>query len=223
MPTEQTGRECLINANFGLVHACANKFRGRGVDYDDLFQAGCVGLVKAADNYDSSRGFAFSTYAVPVILGEIRRIFRDGGAVKIGRSLKERARHAMKLRDELSAELGREPTVSELAEKLGTDIPTATELITVSMPTVSLTVSEDGKNAGQFDIPTLPPEEEISERLSLKCVLDSLDEKDRKLIELRYFKGLTQVKTAKELGMSQVQVSRKEKAILIKMRNSLQQ
>ncbi|MBE6772728.1 MAG: sigma-70 family RNA polymerase sigma factor [Clostridia bacterium] len=223
MPTEQTGRECLINANFGLVHACANKFRGRGVDYDDLFQAGCVGLVKAADNFDSSRGFAFSTYAVPVILGEIRRIFRDGGAVKIGRSLKERARHAMKLRDELSAELGREPTVSELAEKLGTDIPTATELITVSMPTVSLTVSEDGKNAGQFDIPTLPPEEEISERLSLKCVLDSLDEKDRKLIELRYFKGLTQVKTAKELGMSQVQVSRKEKAILIKMRNSLQQ
>ena len=223
MPTEQTGRECLINANFGLVHACANKFRGRGVDYDDLFQAGCVGLVKAADNYDSSRGFAFSNYAVPVILGEIRRIFRDGGAVKIGRSLKERARHAMKLRDELSAELGREPTVSELAEKLGTDIPTATELITVSMPTVSLTVSEDGKNAGQFDIPTLPPEEEISERLSLKCVLDSLDEKDRKLIELRYFKGLTQVKTAKELGMSQVQVSRKEKAILIKMRNSLQQ
>jgi len=193
------------------------------VDYDDLFQAGCVGLVKAADNFDSSRGFAFSTYAVPVILGEIRRIFRDGGAVKIGRSLKERARHAMKLRDELSAELGREPTVSELAEKLGTDIPTATELITVSMPTVSLTVSEDGKNAGQFDIPTLPPEEEISERLSLKCVLDSLDEKDRKLIELRYFKGLTQVKTAKELGMSQVQVSRKEKAILIKMRNSLQQ
>lgn len=223
MPTEQTGRECLINANFGLVHACANKFRGRGVDYDDLFQAGCVGLVKAADNFDSSRGFAFSTYAVPVILGEIRRIFRDGGAVKIGRSLKERARHAMKLRDELSAELGREPTVSELAEKLGTDIPTATELITVSMPTVSLTVSEDGKNAGQFDIPTLPPEEEISERLSLKCVLDSLDEKDRKLIELRYFKGMTQVKTAKELGMSQVQVSRKEKAILIKMRNSLQQ
>ncbi len=222
MPTSQSNRESLINENYGLVHACANKFRGRGVDYDDLFQAGCVGLVKAADNFDASRGFAFSTYAVPVILGEIRRIFRDGGSVKIGRSLKERARHAMKIRDELSIELGREPTVSELAEKLGTDIPTTTELITVSMPTVSLTVNEDGKNGGQFDIPTLPPEEEISERLSLKSVLDSLDERDRQLIELRYFKGLTQVKTAKELGMSQVQVSRKEKAILIKMRNNLQ-
>ena len=222
MRTEQTERECLINENYGLVHACANKFRGRGVDYDDLFQAGCVGLVKAADNFDASRGFAFSTYAVPVILGEIKRIFRDGGSVKIGRSLKERSRHAMKIRDGLSAELGREPTVSELAEKLGTDVPTATELITVSMPTISLTVNEDGKSSSQLDIPTLPPEEEISERLSLRYVLDSLDERDRKLIELRYFKGLTQVKTAKELGMSQVQVSRKEKAILIKMRNSLQ-
>ena len=222
MPASQPSREGLINENYGLVHACANKFRGRGVEYDDLFQAGCVGLVKAADNFDSSRGFAFSTYAVPVILGEIRRIFRDGGSVKIGRSLKEKARHAMKIRDGLSLELGREPTVSELAQKLGTDIATATELITVSMPTVSLTVSEDGKSSGQLDIPTLAPEEEISERLSLKSVLDTLDERDRKLIELRYFKGLTQVKTAHELGMSQVQVSRKEKAILIKLRNSLQ-
>ncbi len=222
MTLSQSNRENLINENYGLVHACANKFRGRGVEYDDLFQAGCVGLVKAADNFDASRGFAFSTYAVPVILGEIRRIFRDGGSVKIGRSLKEKARHAMKIRDCLSLELGREPTVSELAEKLETDIATATELITVSMPTVSLTVSEDGKGGSQLDIPTLPPEEEISERLSLKSVLDTLDERDRRLIELRYFKGLTQVKTAKELGMSQVQVSRKEKAILIKMRNSLQ-
>lgn len=222
MTLSQSNRENLINENYGLVHACANKFRGRGVEYDDLFQAGCVGLVKAADNFDATRGFAFSTYAVPVILGEIRRIFRDGGSVKIGRSLKEKARHAMKIRDCLSLELGREPTVSELAEKLETDIATATELITVSMPTVSLTVSEDGKGGSQLDIPTLPPEEEISERLSLKSVLDTLDERDRRLIELRYFKGLTQVKTAKELGMSQVQVSRKEKAILIKMRNSLQ-
>ena len=145
MSNQDSIRESLIEENFGLVHSCANKFRGRGVDYDDLFQAGCVGLVKAADNFDASRGFAFSTYAVPVILGEIRRIFRDGGAVKIGRSLKEKARHAMKIRDELSLELSREPTVSELAERLGTDISTAAELITVSMPTVSLTLSDDEK------------------------------------------------------------------------------
>ena len=223
MPSLDIKRENLIKDNFGLVHACANKFRGRGVDYDDLFQAGCVGLVKAADNFDASRGFAFSTYAVPVILGEIRRIFRDGGAVKIGRSLKEKARNAMKIRDELSAELGREPTVSELAQKLGTDISSAAELITISMPTISLTLADDEKSGNELDIPTVAPEEEISERLSLKTVLDCLEEKDRQLIELRYFKGLTQVKTANELGMSQVQVSRKEKAILMQMRKNLQQ
>lgn len=213
-------RESLINENYGLVHACANKFRGRGVEYDDLFQAGCVGLVKAADNFDASRGFAFSTYAVPVILGEIRRIFRDGGAVKIGRSLKEKSRHAMKIREELATDLGREPTVSELAEKLGIDVSSAAELITVSMPTISLTSGEEN-NEVQLDIPTLPPEEEISERLSLRTVLDSLDERDRQLIELRYFKGMTQVNTAKELGMSQVQVSRREKVILMQLRESL--
>lgn len=215
-------RENLINENYGLVHACANKFRGRGVEYDDLFQAGCVGLVKAADNFDFSRGFAFSTYAVPVILGEIRRIFRDGGAVKIGRSLKEKARQAMKIRDELSLELGREPTISELAEKLGTDIATAAEFVTVSMPTISLTCSDDEKNGGQLDIPILAPDEEISEKLSLKKAIEDLEERDRQLIELRYFKGLTQVKTAKELGMSQVQVSRREKAILLELKRSLQ-
>lgn len=223
MSIKSSDRESLINENLGLVHACANKFRGRGTEYDDLFQAGCVGLVKAADNFDPSRGFAFSTYAVPVILGEIRRIFRDGGAVKIGRSLKEKARNAMKVKDELSIELGREPTVSELAEKLGTDIATAAELITVSMPTISLTVADDEKNGNQLDIPTAAPEEEISERLSLKKVLGSLSEKEQKLIELRYFKGMTQVNTAKELGMSQVQVSRKEKAILQHLRKILQQ
>lgn len=220
--SQDKSRDNLINDNFGLVHACANKFRGRGVEYDDLFQAGCVGLVKAADNFDFSRGFAFSTYAVPVILGEIRRIFRDGGAVKIGRSLKERSRQAMKLRDELAVELGREPTVSELAKGLGVDVAVAAELITVSMPTISLTATDDEKNGGQLDIPTDAPEAEISELLSLKSVLQKLEERDRQLIELRYFKGMTQVKTAGELGMSQVQVSRREKAILLEMRKKLQ-
>lgn len=219
--TQDVSREKLIEDNFGLVHACANKFRGRGVEYDDLFQAGCMGLVKAADNFDFTRGFAFSTYAVPVILGEIRRIFRDGGAIKIGRSLKEKARNAMKLRDELSLVLGREPTVSELAERLDTDIATAAELITLSMPTISLTATDDEKT-GQLDIPTEAPENEISERLSLKAMLEALDEKDRKLIELRYFKGLTQVKTAEQLDMSQVQVSRREKLILSQLRKKLQ-
>ena len=221
MREDNKEREALIGENYGLVHACANKFRGRGVDYDDLFQAGCVGLIKAADNFDKSRGFAFSTYAVPVILGEIRRIFRDGGSVKIGRTLKEKARHAMRVRDELATELSREPTVSELAEKLGIDIASASELITVSMPTISLTACDDESKSGQLDIPVQAPEAEITEKMALKSVVDSLEEKDRRLIELRYFKGMTQVKTAKELGMSQVQVSRREKVILGIMRKSM--
>ena len=214
-------RETLIGENYGLVHACANKFRGRGVEYDDLYQAGCVGLIKAADNFDKERGFAFSTYAVPVILGEIRRIFRDGGAVKVGRTLKERSRHAMKIREEMAVELSREPTVSELAQRLGTDIASASELINISLPTISLTTYDDESKNGQLDIPVQAPEAEITEKMALKSVVEALPEKDRRLIELRYYKGMTQVNTAKELGMSQVQVSRREKIILGIMRKSM--
>lgn len=101
---QAASRESLISDNLGLVHSCANRFRGRGVEYDDLFQAGCVGLIKAADGFDPSRGFAFSTYAVPVILGEIRRIFRDGGTVKVGRAMKEKARNALREKERLTAE-----------------------------------------------------------------------------------------------------------------------
>ena len=220
MKTKNENRSELINSNFGLVHSCANKFRGRGVEYDDLFQAGCVGLVKAADNFDSSRGFAFSTYAVPVILGEIRRIFRDGGTVKIGRALKEKSRNAVRIREQMALESGRDVTITALAEKLQVSVSEAAELITVSMPAISLTVDDENGRA-ELDITTDSPEEEISEQLTLEAVISSLEEKERRLIELRYFKGLTQVKAAKELGMSQVQVSRKEKAILLKMRKMM--
>lgn len=220
MTQNQISKQDMIENNYGLVHACANKFRGRGVEYEDLFQAGCIGLIKAADKFDCDRGFAFSTYAVPVILGEIKRIFRDGGAVKIGRSLKEKARHAMRIKEEMSLRLGREPTISELAEELQTDVAHAAELITISMPVISLTATDE-KGSVQLDIPTDAPEESISEKLALKAVVNSLEERDRRLIELRYFKGLTQVRTAKALGMSQVQVSRREKAILIYMRKAM--
>ena len=108
----------IINDNLGLVHSCAKRFRGRGIEYDDLFQAGCVGLVKAADNFDPTLGYRFSTYAVPVILGEIRRLFRDGGSVKISRSLKELSVRVSRAAEELALFSGREPTVSELSEKL---------------------------------------------------------------------------------------------------------
>lgn len=220
MENSKEKKDLLVEENLGLVHACANKFRSKGAEYDDLFQAGCVGLCKAAANFDPDRGFAFSTYAVPVILGEIRRIFRDGGTVKVSRSLKEKARAALKAKQELETELSREPTISELAKKLQVEVSEAAELLTVSMPVISLT-AQDENSERQLDIPTEAPEEAISEKLALKKVVSLLDERDRRLIELRYFDGLTQVKTAAKLGMSQVQVSRREKALLIKMRESL--
>lgn len=212
-------RNRLVENNLGLVHSCANRFRGRGAEYDDLFQAGCVGLIKAADNFDESRGFSFSTYAVPVILGEIRRIFRDGGTIKVGRAMKEKSRAALKRREEIAVKLGREPTVNELAESLGIDSAETAMLLNASMPALSLTVGEDGEN--QLEIPVDSPENEISDLLALRQVLDSLDERDRKMIELRYYGGLTQSKTAQQLGMTQVQVSRREKVVLEAIRKKL--
>lgn len=212
-------RNRLVENNLGLVHSCANRFRGRGVEYDDLFQAGCVGLIKAADNFDESRGFSFSTYAVPVILGEIRRIFRDGGTIKVGRAMKEKSRAVLKRREEIAVKLGREPTVNELAESLGIDSAETAMLLNASMPALSLTVGEDGEN--QLEIPVDSPENEISDLLALRQVLASLDERDRKMIELRYYGGMTQSKTAQQLGMTQVQVSRREKAVLEAIRKKL--
>ena len=219
MTEAETKRNEIVEKNLGLVHSCANRFRGRGVEYDDLFQAGCIGLIKAADNFDESRGFSFSTYAVPVILGEIKRIFRDGGPVKIGRTIKEKARNAIKIQETLSVELGREPTVSELAEKMKIEPEEAAMLLNAAMPVVSLTSGEEGET--QIDIPVDSPENEISDFLALRQVLQSLDEHDRRMIELRYYSGLTQSKTAVKLGMTQVQVSRREKAVLEIIRKKL--
>ena len=212
-------RDELIENNLGLVHACANRFKGRGAEYDDLFQAGCVGLIKAADNFDPQRGFSFSTYAVPVLLGEIKRIFRDGGTVKVGRAIKEKSRAAVKRRDEISLSLGREPTIGELAESLGIDAAETAMLLNASMPVMSLTVGEDGEC--QTDIPIESPESKISDFLALRQVLQTLDERDRKMIELRYYSSKTQSETAKILGMTQVQVSRREKAVLEIIRKRL--
>ncbi|MBQ9945141.1 MAG: sigma-70 family RNA polymerase sigma factor [Clostridia bacterium] len=208
----------LVTENIGLVHSCANRFKGRGVEYEDLFQAGCVGLIKAAAGFDPDKGFKFSTYAVPAILGEIRRIFRDGGAVKIGRAAKEKARQLLNVKDELAAISGKEPTITEIAEKAGMDISEAASLISACLPVISLTQEDDDS---QTDIPIDAPDEKLSERLDLRKALNSLEENEQKIIQLRYFKGLTQSVTAQHLGLSQVQVSRKEKAILGKLRKML--
>ena len=204
----------------GLVHSCAHKFKGRGIEYDDLFGAGCIGLVKAVDAFDAQRGVRFSTYAVPVILGEIRRLFRDGGTVKVSRSLKELGLKVIKVREQFTTREGREPTVNEIAEILDIDPSDVVEALGASTPPLSLTESED-EGGGQIDLPTPSPEELLSDLISLGQVMGQLAEEDRKLIVLRYFNNKTQTETAEILGMTQVQVSRREKKLLLYMREKL--
>lgn len=216
-----SAREEIISGNLGLVHACAHKFKGRGIEYDDLFQAGCMGLIKAADAFDEERGVRFSTYAVPVILGEIRRLFRDGGTVKVSRTLKERSMRLARTREQMAISLGREPTVGELGEALGLDSTEVVEAMGAGTPPVSLTGSGEEEGGGQIDLPVPSPEEALSDRLSVRQLIGALPPNDRKLLVLRYFSGMTQSKTAELLGMTQVQVSRREKKLLALLREEL--
>ena len=220
MVTDKTRREAFITQNLGLVHACAGRFRGRGMEYDDLYSAGCVGLIKAYDNFDESRGVGFSTYAVPVILGEIRRLFRDGGTVKVSRSLKELGLAAGRTRELLGSELGREATVNEVAERMGRAPEDVAQALAATTPPLSLTGGEED-GSGQIDLPEEGPEERLSDLLSLQQLLSSLEERDRQLIFLRYYRRKTQTEVARRLGMTQVQVSRREKRILQSMRQQL--
>jgi RNA polymerase sporulation-specific sigma factor len=213
-------RDERIQENTGLVHTCARRFKGRGIDYDDLFQAGCLGLIKAAERFDESRGLCFSTYAVPVILGEIRRLFREDGTVKMSRSLREMAMKANRAATEFFKKEGRQPTVQEVADALGVEPEQAAQAITAGQMPISLTV-EDEEGESQLDIAVAPEEELLTEKLSLRKALKELQEKDKKIIYLRYVKSSTQAETARELGMTQVQISRREKVILRTLREKL--
>ena len=213
-------RDDFICENLGLVHTCARRFAGRGIEYDDLYQAGCVGLIKAADGFDPTRGLCFSTYAVPLILGEMRHLFREGCAVKVSRSMKALSYKASSLREQLVREWGREPTIEELAVKMEVEPTVAAQAITAGLAPLSLTRSdEDGEE--QIDLPTPSPEEAITDRLALEQLLAQLEPKDRQLIRLRYLGRQTQQATADRLGMTQVQVSRRERALLLSLREKL--
>lgn len=212
-------REELINTNLNLVHSCCKRFRGKGIEYDDLFGAGCVGLVNAADRFDESLGFAFSTYAVPVILGEIKRLFRDGGAVKVSRGLKELSLRAKAEYEALSKELSREPRVSEIAQRLNlSEAQTAEALCCAAAP---LSLSGATEDDDEIHLPVTFGEEQIIDRLSLEGAMGRLDEEDKRLIALRYFGQKTQSETGEILNMTQVQVSRREKKILLILREWL--
>lgn len=210
-------RDEFIEGNLPLVHKLANRFRGRGVEYEELYAAGCVGLVKAVDRFEPERGLCFSTYAVPVILGEIRRLFRDGGSVKISRSLKELSVKAARVRDQLSA--NGEPRISDIAQALGVTPEEAAEALCAGIPPVSL--DHGGDDGEPLPVPSASGEDALIDRLALRQCLSELSGEDREILMLRYFRRKTQSETAQILGMTQVMVSRRERKLLKELREQL--
>ena len=210
-------RDEFIEGNLPLVHKLANRFRGRGVEYEELYAAGCVGLVKAVDRFEPERGLCFSTYAVPVILGEIRRLFRDGGSVKISRSLKELSVKAARLRDQLSA--NGEPRISDIAQALGVTPEEAAEALCAGIPPVSL--DHGGEDGEPLPVPSASGEDALIDRLALRQCLSELSGEDREILMLRYFRRKTQSETAQILGMTQVKVSRREPKLMKEQREQM--
>lgn len=218
---ERMPRAEFIEKNLGLVHACAGRFKGRGIEYEELYAAGCLGLVKACDGFDTGRGVCFSTYAVPVILGEIKKLFRDGGTVKVSRSLKELGLKINAQREHYLKTTGQEPDVTQLAEILQTTPEQIALAIRASLPALSLTPTDGEDGQKEWDVPVDSPEESLSDRIGLAEVMDKLEPKDRLMIRLRFYGGKTQSETAKVLGTTQVQVSRRERKVLQWMREQL--
>ena len=214
-------KNALAQKHLGLVHAGCKRFSGKGVEYEELYAAGCLGLTKALCGFDGKRGLQFSTYAVPVILGEIKRLFRDGGAVHVSRSLRELSLRAKRTSEEYRHRHGREPSLSALAQLLEVTPEQLAEALSSTQPVLSLTAGTDEEGAPQLDVPTPDIQYEITERLSLRQALRTLPENDQKIIRLRYFQNKTQTETAEILNMTQVQVSRRERKILLQIRQLL--
>ncbi len=223
---DKEARETLIEKNLGLVHHIVKRFLGRGYDAEDLFQIGSIGLMKAIDKFDLSYDVKFSTYAVPMISGEIKRFLRDDGMVKVSRSLKENGWKVKQASERISHEEGRDATLQEIAEATGLsreDIVMAMEA-NVEVESIYKSVYQSDGNE-IYLVDRLPEKKDENETLLnhmlLQQLLDGLEEEERNLIMLRYFQNKTQVEVAKKLGVSQVQVSRMEKKILIRMREKL--
>lgn len=214
-------RDKTVENNLGLVHACCKRFKNHGIEYDDLFSAGCLGLVKAVDRFNPDLGLQLSTYAVPVILGEIKGLFRESGTVKVSRSLKELSLKITRASSEFENENQRCPTVSELAKILDTTVEKINDALNSAKIPLSLTAENDDDENRQIDLPQEDTIDKLTEKLAVKQVIKELDNMDRKIIELRYYMHKTQTETAKELNMTQVQISRREKKILTFMRQKL--
>lgn len=221
---DKTAMEELITGNMGLVRSIVPRFADRGVEYEDLVQIGTMGMIKAVKSYSPDFNTVFSTYAVPLIIGEIRRFLRDDGIIKIGRVTKRAAQNAMKQREKFIAERGREPKISELAEICGLTEEELADALEASYPMHSLSESVGDDDSVTLE-GTLTSDRddigELCELLSLREAVKKLDPVERKIIYLRYFRDYSQQQTADELGLSQVKISRSEKKIYEKLRELL--
>ena len=219
---DREASEEVIKQNSGLIWSIARRFFGRGVDPDDLYQLGCVGLLKAVSGFDPSYGTQFSTYAVPKISGEIRRFLRDDGSIKVSRSLKERAQTVKTARGVLEQRLNREPTVSEISAETGISIEdiAACETATTSADSLQRETGEDGFTLEQV-LGDYNQEEKLIEKVALKDAIEWLPEKEKLVIVLRYYRGMTQEAAARVLKVSQVQVSRLERRAIQHLREQM--
>ena len=216
--------EQLINENKALVMSIAKRFLGRGLDIDDIFQLGCVGMLKAIRNFDFSYNVAFSTYAVPLIMGEIKRYFRDNSYVKVSRSMKETAIKAFSYREKFITQNGREPTISEIALTLNVDAEVIITAMESQSPMGYLHEKKSGTDMYLIDsiCCDLDTGETTVESLSLKLAVSTLDDDEKYIVTQRYYKGKTQNEIAQTIGVSQVQISRREKKILQKLKRIME-
>lgn len=219
---DREAQEAFFEQNQGLVRMVVARFQGRGAEYEDLFQIGCMAFVKAARNFDLEAGVQFSTYAVPVILGELRRHFRDTGAIRVSRGIKEQARALAALREQLVAESGQEPTISELAAASGMDAASVAFAMDSLAPVLSLSYAAEEGGGRLEELLGEDPTDRMVDRVAVSRAMEGLPEREQKLILLRFYRSKTQQETAEELGISQVQVSRLEQRALKKLRETLE-
>lgn len=212
----------VLTENVGLIWSIVKRYSGCGVDTDDLYQLGCIGFIKAVKGFDLTYGTQFSTYAVPKIAGEIRRFLRDDGSVKVGRSLREKGQTLFYTRERLRHTLGREPQLSELAQETGMTVEEVAAVELANGPLESLQQETIDGLTLESTLGTDSPEEGIVEKIALREAIDSLPERERITILLRFFRGMTQEQTARILKVSQVQVSRLERKGLAKLREILE-
>ncbi len=215
---DNTARDKLITGNLRLVLSVIQRFSNRGENPDDLFQVGCIGLMKAIDNFDTSHDVRFSTYAVPMIIGEVRRYLRDNNPVRVSRSMRDTAYHAMQAREKLSNELNREPTIEEIAKELGkekSEVVVALEAIVDPVSFYEPVYSNGGDTIYLMDqIGSDETDGDWIDEISMKEAIKNLPEREKKILSMRFMRGMTQTEVAEEIGISQAQVSRLEKSAI---------